>query len=129
MYRAKLFLDELKQWEQKGEFPNLVYLFLPCRPHQRHAARLADAAGDGRGQRPGARAWWSRRCSKSKFWPKTCIVVTEDDPQNGFDHVDGHRTVGLVDFAVHQAQGGRFDLLQPDRDGEDDRADARACRR
>ena len=34
--------------------------------------------------------------SKSKFWPKTCIVVTEDDPQNGFDHVDGHRTVGLV---------------------------------
>jgi len=34
--------------------------------------------------------------SHSKFWPKTCIVVTEDDPQNGFDHVDGHRTVGLV---------------------------------
>jgi hypothetical protein len=34
--------------------------------------------------------------SKSKFWPKTCILVTEDDPQNGFDHVDGHRTVGLV---------------------------------
>jgi hypothetical protein len=34
--------------------------------------------------------------SKSKFWAKTCIVVTEDDPQNGFDHVDGHRTVGLV---------------------------------
>jgi hypothetical protein len=26
---------------------------------------------------------------------KTCILVTEDDPQNGFDHVDGHRTVGL----------------------------------
>ena len=23
-------------------------------------------------------------------------MVTEDDPQNGFDHVDGHRTVGLV---------------------------------
>jgi hypothetical protein len=34
--------------------------------------------------------------SKSKLWSKTCIVVTEDDPQNGFDHVDGHRTVGLV---------------------------------
>jgi len=34
--------------------------------------------------------------SKSKFWPKTCILVTEDDPQNGFDHVDGHRTVGLA---------------------------------
>jgi hypothetical protein len=22
--------------------------------------------------------------------------VTEDDPQNGFDHVDGHRTVGMA---------------------------------
>jgi len=34
--------------------------------------------------------------SKSKFWPRACIVVTEDDPRDGFDHVDGHRTVGLV---------------------------------
>jgi len=34
--------------------------------------------------------------SKSKFWEKTCIFVTEDDPQAGLDHVDGHRTVGMV---------------------------------
>ena len=34
--------------------------------------------------------------SKSKFWQETCIFVVEDDPQNGFDHVDGHRTVALV---------------------------------
>src|SRR5260370_8756024 len=34
--------------------------------------------------------------SKSKFWPDTCIFVVEDDPQDGFDHVDGHRTVALV---------------------------------
>jgi hypothetical protein len=33
--------------------------------------------------------------SKSMFWPKTCILVVEDDPQAGFDHVDGHRTVAL----------------------------------
>src|SRR5262249_1002503 len=25
-----------------------------------------------------------------------CIFVVEDDPQNGFDHVDGHRTVALA---------------------------------
>jgi hypothetical protein len=31
--------------------------------------------------------------SKSKFWPTTCIFVVEDDPQFGFDHVDGHRSV------------------------------------
>jgi DNA-binding beta-propeller fold protein YncE len=34
--------------------------------------------------------------SKSKFWKETCIFVTEDDPQAGLDHVDGHRTVGMV---------------------------------
>src|ERR1044071_6951327 len=34
--------------------------------------------------------------SKSKFWPKTCIFVIEDDPQDGFDHVDGHRSPCLV---------------------------------
>jgi len=34
--------------------------------------------------------------SQSKFWPETCIFVVEDDPQNGYDHIDGHRTVAMV---------------------------------
>ena len=34
--------------------------------------------------------------SHGRFWPSTCIFVVEDDPQNGFDHIDGHRTVALV---------------------------------
>jgi len=34
--------------------------------------------------------------SHSKFWAKTCIFVIEDDPQSGFDHVDGHRSLCLV---------------------------------
>lgn len=34
--------------------------------------------------------------SRSPFWPKTCIFVVEDDPQAGFDHVDGHRTVAFA---------------------------------
>jgi hypothetical protein len=34
--------------------------------------------------------------SHSKFWPKMAIFVTEDDAQNGVDHVDGHRTTSLV---------------------------------
>ncbi|MEX1103541.1 MAG: alkaline phosphatase family protein [Dehalococcoidia bacterium] len=34
--------------------------------------------------------------SKSKFWPETCVLVTEDDPQAGLDHVDGHRTIALA---------------------------------
>ena len=34
--------------------------------------------------------------SKSKYWPQIAIFVIEDDAQNGPDHVDAHRTVGLV---------------------------------
>lgn len=34
--------------------------------------------------------------SHSKYWPTTAIFVIEDDAQNGPDHVDAHRTVGLV---------------------------------
>src|SRR6185295_13270491 len=34
--------------------------------------------------------------SHSKFWKDTCIFVVQDDPQNGFDHIDGHRTVALA---------------------------------
>jgi YVTN family beta-propeller protein len=34
--------------------------------------------------------------TRSKFWPQMAIFVIEDDTQNGPDHVDAHRTVGLV---------------------------------
>ena len=34
--------------------------------------------------------------SHSSFWPKSLILVVEDDAQNGVDHVDGHRTVALA---------------------------------
>src|SRR6476469_4964583 len=34
--------------------------------------------------------------TKSKVWATTAIFVIEDDAQNGPDHVDSHRTVGLV---------------------------------
>jgi hypothetical protein len=32
----------------------------------------------------------------SPFWKKMAIFVVEDDAQNGVDHVDGHRTVGMA---------------------------------
>jgi YVTN family beta-propeller protein len=34
--------------------------------------------------------------SQGKYWKETAIFVIEDDAQNGPDHVDAHRTVGLV---------------------------------
>ena len=34
--------------------------------------------------------------SKGPLWKETAIFVIEDDAQNGPDHIDAHRTVGLV---------------------------------
>jgi YVTN family beta-propeller protein len=36
------------------------------------------------------------RVSRSRYWRETAIFVIEDDAQNGSDHVDARRTVGLV---------------------------------
>jgi YVTN family beta-propeller protein len=34
--------------------------------------------------------------TKSKVWSSSAIFIIEDDAQNGPDHIDSHRTVGLV---------------------------------
>ena len=34
--------------------------------------------------------------SHSKFWADTAVFITEDDAQNGRDHVDAHRSLLLV---------------------------------
>ena len=93
--RAKLFTAKLAEWEKAGTMPNLIYVFLPndhtsgTTPGQ-PTPRAMNADGDlALGQVVEA-------LSKSKFWDKTCVLVTMDDPQNGFDHIDGHRTVGLA---------------------------------
>lgn len=34
--------------------------------------------------------------SKSPYWKKTAIFIVEDDAQNGYDHVDAHRSIAFV---------------------------------
>ena len=41
--------------------------------------------------------------SHSRFWPSTAIFVTEDDAQNGPDHIDAHRTLAYVISPYTQA--------------------------
>ncbi len=94
-YRASEFIKELKGYEQNNNFPNFIIMELP----NDHTS----------GTRPGMPAPKSavadndlalgriiEAITHSKFWKETCIFVTEDDPQAGLDHVDGHRTVGFV---------------------------------
>ena len=95
IYRARIFIAELKEYEKKGNMPNLLYVTLPC--------NHTDGTKPGS---PTPRAMVAdndlalgqviEAITHSKFWPKTCIFVVEDDPQNGFDHIDSHRTVAMV---------------------------------
>jgi YVTN family beta-propeller protein len=93
--RADVFLRELKAYEQKGGWPDFTIVYLPD----------DHTSGGGAGS-PTPRAQVADNdlalgrvvegITKSRFWPKTCIFVIEDDPQSGFDHVDGHRSLCLV---------------------------------
>jgi len=93
--RMKGFLKELKQYEKSGQWPNLLIVYLP----QDHTAGVGD-------DHPTPRAYMAdndlalgqlvEAISHSRFWPNTAIFVNEDDPQDGWDHVDGHRSLCLV---------------------------------
>lgn len=95
VFRADQFIRELKEFERKGEFPNLVIICLPndhtsgTRPGSpTPAAQVADndlAFGQ-----------IVEAISHSPFWKKTCILAIEDDPQAGWDHVSGYRTTAYV---------------------------------
>jgi hypothetical protein len=48
--------------------------------------------------------------SHSPFWDDTAFFILEDDAQNGADHVDAHRSLGLVvsKYAPHGVDGAAF---------------------
>ncbi len=89
--RMERFLTEFREFEKTGNLPNLTIIYLP----QDHLgggvtskAHMAD--NDlALGQLVDA-------VSHSQFWKDTVIFVNEDDPQNGYDHIDGHRSLCLV---------------------------------
>ncbi len=93
--RAALFLGELHQAEKTGVWPQFMVAWLP----EDHTAGLkagaytpvaAVASNDQ------ALGQIVEGISRSRFWKETAIFVIEDDAQNGPDHVDAHRTEGLV---------------------------------
>lgn len=93
--RMDRFLEEFKEYEKKGVFPNFTLVYLP----QDHASGTSPGYPTPRAHMADNDLAVGRlveAVSKSKFWPKTAIFINEDDPQAGFDHVDGHRSICLV---------------------------------
>jgi hypothetical protein len=98
--RMDRFLTELKRYEVEGGFPSLSIVYLPQDHTGSSVTNRANVADNDLavGQLVAA-------MSRSKFWPKTAIFINEDDPQGGFDHVDGHRSICLVASAYSRNRG------------------------
>jgi Phosphoesterase family len=93
--RADVFLKELAKYDSAGGWPNFVTVYLPndhtSGTSPNYATPRAMVADNDL-----ALGRVVEAVSHSKYWPTTCIFVIEDDPQAGFDHVDGHRSLCLV---------------------------------
>ena len=95
IFRAAQFIKELKQFEKNGGFPNLTLICLP-NDHTSGTAAGAPTPAAQVADNDLALGQIVEAISRSRFWSNTCIFVIEDDPQNGWDHVSGYRTVAFV---------------------------------
>jgi DNA-binding beta-propeller fold protein YncE len=93
--RAKVFLQDLAEFEKSGSMPRLILMRLgndhTSGTSPGKIAPLASFADNDY-----ALGLIVEAVSKSRFWPKTAIFVLEDDAQNGADHVDSHRSPAFV---------------------------------
>lgn len=93
--RAEVFIADFSKLKQQHQFPNLTIIYLPT-DHTRGTAPDAPTPAAMVADNDLALGRIVEAISHSPFWATTCIFAIEDDPQNGFDHVDGHRSICLV---------------------------------
>jgi len=92
--RADFVLDELRTFEKKGQFPNLLILCL----FNDHTAGTSPGFPTPRACVADNDLAFGRvveGLSRSPFWKKMAIFAIEDDPQAGWDHVSGYRTIAF----------------------------------
>jgi YVTN family beta-propeller protein len=93
--KAAVFIKELAEAEKTGEWPNFMVMSLG-EDHTSGLTAGAFAPAAQVGSNDQALGRMVEAISRSRFWKETAIFAIEDDAQNGPDHVDAHRTVGLV---------------------------------
>jgi YVTN family beta-propeller protein len=97
-----VFLREFKEYEanydsadSEKRFPNFVIMSMP-EDHTRGTAKGAYTPQAMVANNDYAIGQLVDAVSHSRYWPNTAIFIIEDDGQDGPDHVDARRTVGLV---------------------------------
>ena len=103
--RADIFKRALAKMEADNKMPDLTVLYLCCDHTGGPVTARAQVADNDL-----ATGMCVEALTKSKFWKDTCIFVEEDDPQAGWDHVDGHRSPCLV-ISPYSRGVGRVDAF------------------
>jgi YVTN family beta-propeller protein len=93
--RAKVFLEDLAEFEKTGQMPSLILLRIG-NDHTSGTAAGKIAPLAAMADNDYALGMIVEGVSKSRFWPSTAIFVLQDDAQNGPDHVDSHRSPAFV---------------------------------
>jgi DNA-binding beta-propeller fold protein YncE len=90
-FRADFIIGELKEFEQRGEYPNLTIICLP-NDHGSGTAVNCPTPAACVADNDLALGRIVEALSHSRFWKEMAIFAIEDDPQAGWDHVSGYRT-------------------------------------
>jgi YVTN family beta-propeller protein len=95
VYRAQLFQAELAQFVADNNLPNFLFIWLP-NDHTFGASPNTPTPDAAVADNDTGLGMIIESLSQSPFWPQMAIFVTEDDAQDGQDHVSAHRTLSLV---------------------------------
>ncbi len=93
-FRADYVLRELAEFEKQGQLPQLVIICLP----QDHTSGTDPGCPTPAACVTDNDLAFGRileAFSHSKSWSDTAVFAIEDDPQAGWDHVSGYRTVAF----------------------------------
>jgi YVTN family beta-propeller protein len=93
--KAKGWIKDLHDAETSGDLPQFMIMSLG----ENHTAGTTPGAFTPEacvGSNDQAVGLIVDAATHSKFWKQMAIFIVEDDAQNGPDHVDAHRTDGLV---------------------------------
>ena len=93
--RVDAFLEEFREFEKHGNLPRFIVMSLG-EDHTQGTTPGAPTPQACVASNDLALGRLVEALSHSKYWKEMAIFVIEDDAQNGPDHVDAHRTVGLV---------------------------------
>ena len=95
LHRFEVWKAEFDEQVRTGTMPQFTYMTLPADHTKGTGANVPDPRSMV-ADNDLATGKVVEAISNSAVWPETVIFILEDDPQQGGDHVDSHRTVGTV---------------------------------